>query len=121
VPIVASPSGRRQADKRSNLTVSNLVDHIDKVTSAADLTVFSIMTTPLTAFRLAARSLLGARGFTIAAVVTLTLGITLCTTAMVVVGAYLLEDLPYPAADRLHWIRYGAQGQEQPRHLETLA
>jgi putative ABC transport system permease protein len=78
------------------------------------------MIAPLTAFRLAARSLLGARGFTITAVLTLALGMTLCTTAMVVVGAYLLNDLPYPAADRLHWIRYGTPGQEQPRNMETL-
>lgn len=45
---------------------------------------------------------------------------TLCTTAMVVVGAYLLNDLPYPAADRLYWIRYGAPGQPQPRGMEKL-
>ena len=78
------------------------------------------MTAPLTAFRLAARSLLAARGFTTTAVLTLGLGMTLCTTAMVVVGAYLLNDLPYPAADRLHWIRYGAPGQDQPRDMEKL-
>lgn len=78
------------------------------------------MSSPLTAFRLAARSLLGARGFTVTAIVTLTLGITLCTTAMVVVSAYLLNDLPYPAADRLYWIRMGGPGQESPRNLEQL-
>ena len=78
------------------------------------------MTAPLTAFRLAARSLVAARGFTTTAVLTLGLGMTLCTTAMVVVGAYLLTDLPYPAADRLHWIRYGAPGQDQPRDMEKL-
>jgi putative ABC transport system permease protein len=82
--------------------------------------VFNIMTAPLTAFRLAARSLIAARGFTTTAVLTLGLGMTLCTTAMVVAGAYLLNDLPYPSADRLYWIRYGAPGQEQPQQLETL-
>jgi putative ABC transport system permease protein len=78
------------------------------------------MTAPLTAFRLAARSLVAARGFTATAVLTLGLGMTLSTTAMVVAGAYLLKDLPYPAADRLYWIRYGAPSQDQPRDLETL-
>lgn len=78
------------------------------------------MTAPLTALRLAARSLLGARAFTTTAVLTLGLGMTLCTTAMVVVGAYLLNELPYPAAERLHWIRYGAPGQDQPRDMEKL-
>jgi hypothetical protein len=86
----------------------------------AQISIEQNMTAPLTAFRLAARSLLGARGFTITAVLTLALGITLCTTAMVVVGAYLLNDLRYPAADRLHWIRYGAPGQEQPRNMDKL-
>jgi putative ABC transport system permease protein len=78
------------------------------------------MMAALTALRLAARSLLAARGFTVAAVLTLALGITLCTTAIVVVGAYLLNELPYPAADRLHWIRYGVPGQEQPRNMAEL-
>jgi putative ABC transport system permease protein len=78
------------------------------------------MTAPLTALRLAARSLLAVRGFTSTAVLTLALGMTLCTTAMAVVGAYLLDDLPYPAANRLYWIRYAAPGQEQPRGLDTL-
>lgn len=45
---------------------------------------------------------------------------TLCTTAMVVVNAYLINELPYPAAERLYWIRYGAPGQEQPRDLDKL-
>ena len=74
----------------------------------------------LTSFRLAARSLVGARGFTTTAIVTLGVGMALCTTAMAVVSAYLLRDLPYPAADRLYWVRYGAPGQDQPRDLEKL-
>lgn len=74
----------------------------------------------MTDLRLGLRSLLKARGFTTTAVVTLGLGITLCTTAMVVVNAYLMNDLPYPAAERLYWIRYSAPGQDQPRGMETL-
>jgi predicted permease len=74
----------------------------------------------LTAFRLAIRSLLAVKGFAVTVVVTLGLGLTLCTTALVVLNAYLLNDLPYPDADRLYWIRYGAPGQEAPRDMEKL-
>ena len=31
-----------------------------------------------------------------------------------------MNDLPYPQADRLYWIRYGTPGQESPRDKETL-
>jgi putative ABC transport system permease protein len=74
----------------------------------------------LTALRLAVRSLVAARGFTITAIVTLALGMTLSTTATVVLGAYLLNGLPYPEADRLYWIRYGAPGQDAPRNMAAL-
>lgn len=70
--------------------------------------------------RQAVRTLLKARGLTATAVVTLALGMTLCTAAMVAVKAYLLGSLPYPNADRLHWIRYGVPGQEPVRGLEAL-
>jgi putative ABC transport system permease protein len=73
-----------------------------------------------TEIRLAIRTLLKARGLAATAVVTLGLGMTLCTVAMVAVNAYLLSELPYPNADRLHWIRYGVPGQEQPRGLASL-
>jgi putative ABC transport system permease protein len=82
--------------------------------------VFRALISRRTDLRLAFRSLLGAKGFTTAAVLTLGLGMTLCTTATVVVSAYLLNDLPYPAADRLYWIRYGIAGQDQPRNMEKL-
>ena len=74
----------------------------------------------LTDLRLAIRSLLKDRNFTVSVVLTLGLGLTLCTTAMVVVNAYVLTDLPYPAADRLHWVRYGAPGADLPREREKL-
>jgi putative ABC transport system permease protein len=57
--------------------------------------------------RLAVRSILKSRGFAVTTILTLGLGITLCTTAMVVMKAYLLQELPYPAAERLHAVRYG--------------
>lgn len=74
----------------------------------------------LTDLRLAVRSLLKDRSFTASAVLTLGLGLTLCTTAMLVVNAYVLTDLPYPAADRLHWVRYAAPGADVPREMEKL-
>jgi putative ABC transport system permease protein len=78
------------------------------------------MTTPLTAFRHAARSLFAVKGFSITVVLTLGLGLTLWTIATVVLNSYLLNDLPYPEADRLYWIRYGTPGQESPRDMEKL-
>lgn len=73
-----------------------------------------------TDLRLATRSLLKERYFTTAVVFTLSLGVTLCTLTMAVFSAYLLNDLPYPFAERLHFVRYGVAGQPQPRHMETL-
>ncbi len=70
--------------------------------------------------RFALRSLLQARGFTVGVIAVLALGLTLCTTAMVVVKAYLLSGMPYPAAERLYWIRYAAPGQPGPSEMEKL-
>jgi hypothetical protein len=55
--------------------------------------------------RHAVTSMTHARGFTAAVVLTLALGLTLCTATMVVVNAYLFSNLPYPAADRLYTVR----------------
>ena len=70
--------------------------------------------------RHAVRSLAHARGFTATTVLTLGLGLTLCTTAMIVVNAYLFSGLPYPAAERLYNVRYGSPGQEGPRRMAAL-
>lgn len=70
--------------------------------------------------RHAFRSLIHARGFTTSAVLTLGLGLTLCTVALVALSAYLFSNLPYPAADRLYNVRYGAPGQDPPRRMESL-
>lgn len=78
------------------------------------------MTALLTELRLAIRTLLKSRGFTAAAVVTLGLGMTLSTIAMVAVNAYMLTGLPYPAADRLYQIQYATPGQDAPRGMESL-
>ena len=61
-----------------------------------------------------------ARGFAATTILTLGLGLTLCTTAMVVVDAYLFSNLPYPAADRLYNVRYATPGQDQPRDMAKL-
>ena len=78
------------------------------------------MTTFLHDLRVASRSMLKSRGFAATAVVTLALGMTLCTTAVAVMKAYLLQDLPYPASERLYTIRYAVPGQPQPRDMEQL-
>ena len=68
------------------------------------------MTTLLAEIRLACRSLSKTRGFAVSAVGSLALGMTLCTTAAAVLKAYLLEQLPYPASERLYPIRYSVLG-----------
>jgi len=74
----------------------------------------------LTDIRLAIRTMRKAPGFTAAAVLTLGLAMTLSTTVMAVLNAYLFKDLPYPAADRLYSVRYSAPGQGEPDRMETL-
>ena len=49
----------------------------------------------------AARRLVYARGLTLAAILTLTLGLAATTTVFTVVNAVLLRPLPYPVPDRL--------------------
>src|SRR5688500_20110791 len=78
------------------------------------------MTRLIADLRHAVRSLAYARGFAATTILTLGLGLTLCTTAMVVVNAYLFSNLPYPAADRLYNVRYAPPGQDQPRNMASL-
>ena len=40
--------------------------------------------------------------------------------SVIVTSAYLLRDLPYPAADRLYSVQYGPPGQMPPRDMEQL-
>jgi putative ABC transport system permease protein len=70
--------------------------------------------------RLAVRSLLKDRGFTLPAILTLGLGMTLCAAVFSVVNAYLVQTLPYPEASRLYNVRYGPPGSNVPRSLESL-
>jgi putative ABC transport system permease protein len=70
-------------------------------------------------YRVAARTLLRDRGFTFVVVCTLMLGIGLSTTVIVILNAYFLRDLPYPAADRLYSVRFDAN-QREPDGMERL-
>jgi putative ABC transport system permease protein len=74
----------------------------------------------LTELRIAARTSLGARGFTGVAVLTLALGIALNSSVLAVVNAYLLKALPYPQSSRLHSIRYLPPDWNPPRDFESL-
>jgi uncharacterized membrane protein len=56
------------------------------------------MGTILMDLRLAVRSLLKAPAFSVAAILTLGLALSLCTTVLVVANAYLYTQLPYPSA-----------------------
>jgi hypothetical protein len=74
----------------------------------------------LTDLRGAFRTLLRARGFSTTVVVTLSLGLTLCTAVLASVNAYLVRGLPYPSAERLYSIHYSAPGSDEPDDLETV-
>src|SRR5262245_39725224 len=69
--------------------------------------------------RIAARTLLKDRGFTVVVITTLTLSIALAASVIAIVNGYLLRSLPYPAADRLYSIRF-ERGQQVPDGLEQL-
>ncbi len=71
-------------------------------------------------FRYAARALRRTPGFTMAAVLSLGLGVALIACTLAVVNAYLIRSLPYPAAHRLYHVIYAPQGQPEPRGMSAL-
>ena len=70
--------------------------------------------------RIAIRTLVKARGFTAAVVLTLGVAMALCAAVLLVVNGYLIRELPYPAASRLYSVRYAPPGEPAPQDMETL-
>lgn len=66
------------------------------------------------------RALRRARGFTIAVVTSLALGLALVASTGAVVNAYLIQPLPYSGADRLYHVRYAPPGPWEPRGMSSL-
>src|SRR5688572_3473856 len=70
--------------------------------------------------RLAARALRRTPGFTIVAVSSLVLGLTLAATTVAVANAYLIRSLPYPESKRLYHVMYAPPGPFEPGGLSAL-
>src|SRR5512145_2351857 len=70
--------------------------------------------------RLAVRGLLRTPVFTLAAILSIALGLALTTSAVSVVNAYLIRSLPYAAADRLYHVMYAPPGPWEPRGMTGL-
>jgi predicted permease len=68
----------------------------------------------------AARGLLRTPGFTIAATLSLALGLALTATMVSVVNAYLIRTLPYAAVERLYHVRYAPPGPWEPSGMTGL-
>ena len=50
------------------------------------------------------RAITSRPGFAAVAILTLGTGLGLCLTVVTVVNAYLVRSLPYPSAERIHWV-----------------
>ena len=70
--------------------------------------------------RFAARGLRRTPVFTIAATLSLALGLALTATMVSVVNAYLIRTLPYVAVDRLYHVRYAPPGPWEPSGMTGL-
>lgn len=71
-------------------------------------------------FRFVLRSLARAQGYTALAVGTLALALALMGSVFALLNAYLVRDLPYPAADRLYSVRYAVPPENPPPGLDRL-
>jgi predicted permease len=70
--------------------------------------------------RFAARGLLRTPVFTIAATLSLALGLALTATTVAIVNAYLIRTLPYTAVERLYHLRYAPPGPWEPSGMTAL-
>ena len=70
--------------------------------------------------RFAARGLLRTPAFTIAATLSLALGLALTATMVSVVNAYLIRTVPYTAVERLYHLRYAPPGPWEPSGMTGL-
>src|SRR6185503_18438446 len=70
--------------------------------------------------RFAARQLLKNRGFTLVAVLSLSLGLALTASTLAIVNAYLVRSLPYPTAQRVYHVRYAPVGPWEPRGMSSI-
>src|SRR5689334_8412013 len=70
--------------------------------------------------KIAVRSLVRARGFRGAVIVTLGVAVALQTAVVAVVNAYVVRALPYPAADRLYNVSYAQRPASPPEGLSSL-
>ena len=70
--------------------------------------------------RFAARGLRRSPLFTLAATLSLALGLTLTTSTVSIVNAYLIRSLPYPESDRLYHVMYAPPGPWEPAGMTAL-
>jgi putative ABC transport system permease protein len=70
--------------------------------------------------RFAARGLRRTPVFTIAATLSLAIGLALTATMVSVINAYLIRTLPYPAVERLYHLRYAPPGPWEPSGMTGL-
>lgn len=70
--------------------------------------------------RFAARGLRRTPLFTLAAFLSLALGLALTASTVAVVNAYLIRSLPYPESDRLYHLRYAPPGPWEPGGMTAL-
>lgn len=66
------------------------------------------------------RALRRSPAFIYGVVVPLSLAFSLAIVTVAVVNAYLIEPLPYPAADRVHHVMYAPPGPWEPRGLSGM-
>src|SRR5688572_6791609 len=78
------------------------------------------MTGLLQDLKRAIQSLARARGFAATVIITLAVAVALQTSMLAIINAYALRALPYPAADRLYFVRYAQPPQNPPSRLETV-